>query len=99
MLRLQISPSVRNSWTLPADVYLDPALLERERQHLFGKSWQIVGRRHQVTNPGDYFTVELAGEPLLIVRGSDGAPMPEEVVAQYDNAPAGEGVLVYRPEA
>jgi Phytanoyl-CoA dioxygenase (PhyH) len=33
------------------------------------------------------------------VRGSDGAPMPEEVVAQYDNAPAGEGVLVYRPEA
>src|SRR5215469_8560616 len=31
------------------------------------------------------------------VRGSDGAPMPDEVVQKYDNAPAGEGVLVYRP--
>ncbi len=33
------------------------------------------------------------------VRGSDGAPMPEEVVQQYDSASAGEGVLVYRPPA
>ena len=31
------------------------------------------------------------------VRGSDGAPMPDEIVQKYDNAPAGEGVLVYRP--
>jgi hypothetical protein len=31
------------------------------------------------------------------VRGTDGAPMPEEVVQKYDKAPAAEGVLVYRP--
>jgi hypothetical protein len=31
------------------------------------------------------------------VRGSDGVPMPEDVVQEYDNAPAAEGVLVYRP--
>lgn len=31
------------------------------------------------------------------VRGTDGAPMPEEVVQRYDNAPTREGVLVYRP--
>ncbi len=31
------------------------------------------------------------------VRGSDGDPMPEDVVKKYDNAPAAEGVLVYRP--
>jgi hypothetical protein len=33
------------------------------------------------------------------VRGSDGSPMPEHVVQKYDNAPASEGVLVYRPAA
>jgi hypothetical protein len=33
------------------------------------------------------------------VRGSDGAPMPEDVVRGYDNAPAAEGVLVYHPPA
>jgi ectoine hydroxylase-related dioxygenase (phytanoyl-CoA dioxygenase family) len=31
------------------------------------------------------------------VRGSDAAPMPEEVIQQYDNAAAAGGVLVYRP--
>jgi len=31
------------------------------------------------------------------VRGSDGTPMPEGVVQEYDNAPAADGILVYRP--
>jgi hypothetical protein len=31
------------------------------------------------------------------VRGSDGAPMPEDVVQAYDDAQTGEGVLVYHP--
>ncbi len=31
------------------------------------------------------------------VRGTDAAPMPEDVVQKYDNAPAAEGVLVYKP--
>jgi hypothetical protein len=32
------------------------------------------------------------------VRGSDSAPIPEGVVQAYDNAPTGEGILVYRPQ-
>jgi len=31
------------------------------------------------------------------VRGTDGAAMPEDVVKKYDNAPVGDGVLIYRP--
>lgn len=31
------------------------------------------------------------------LRASDRTPMPEEVVARYDNAPSREGVLVFRP--
>jgi hypothetical protein len=31
------------------------------------------------------------------VRGSDAAPLPQEVVQKYDNSPAAEGVLVYHP--
>jgi hypothetical protein len=31
------------------------------------------------------------------LRGSDGDPMPEDVVQKYDNGPTAEGVLVYRP--
>lgn len=42
---------------------------------------------------------EPAGTSLRdFVRGSDAAPMPVDVVQRYDNVPAAEGVLVYRPE-
>jgi choline monooxygenase len=58
--------------TIPAPWYFDPAIAKLEEQHVFGGSWQVVGRTGQVANPGDYLTAELAGEPLLIVRGADG---------------------------
>lgn len=32
------------------------------------------------------------------MRGSDLTPMPEDVVAMYDNAPTTDGVLVFKPE-
>ena len=60
------------AFTIPAPWYVDPAVAERERTHVFGNSWQAVGRLDQVVNPGDFFTTELAGEPLLIVRDAQG---------------------------
>lgn len=89
--KVEINPSVAKSWTLPADVYLDPALLERENQSLFGRTWQIVGRRDQVANPGDYFTVELTGEPLLIVRGNDSVLRGFYNVCRHRAGPPAEG--------
>ena len=88
---VEIDPEVRNSWTLPADVYLDQALLEREKQFLFGRTWQIVGRRDQVASPGNYFTAELAGEPLLIARGSDGVLRGFYNVCRHRAGPPAEG--------
>ncbi len=58
--------------TIPASWYVDPRIMELERQTLFTRSWQIVGRADQVRAPGQYITWELAGEPILVVRGSDG---------------------------
>ena len=89
--RIEIDRSVGSSWTLPADVYLDPELLEREQQDLFGKTWQIVGRRDQVARANDYFTTELAGEPLLIVRGGDGVLRGFYNVCRHRAGPPAEG--------
>jgi choline monooxygenase len=58
--------------TLPAAWYTDPRILELERERIFGSEWQVAGRTDQVEHNGRYFTVEIAGEPLVIVRGSDG---------------------------
>src|ERR1017187_7791220 len=58
--------------TLPAPVYFSPETFEVETATLFASTWQVVGHVHQVASPGDYFTFDLIGEPLLIVRGDDG---------------------------
>jgi len=57
--------------TIPATWYVDPRIAEMERRAVFARSWQLVGRAEQVQKPGQYITWELAGEPLLVVRGND----------------------------
>lgn len=54
--------------TLPARCYYDPDFFKFETQHVLKKNWLCVGRTDQVEKPGDYFTVEMFGEPLLIIR-------------------------------
>jgi choline monooxygenase len=60
------------AWTIPASWYVDPRVADLERQTVFAESWQMVGRADQVREPGRYVTVELAGEPIVVVRGGDG---------------------------
>lgn len=59
--------------TIPAAWYTDPRIAELERLNVFAKTWQLVARTEQLQHAGDYFSTHLAGEPILIVRGSDGA--------------------------
>jgi choline monooxygenase len=59
--------------TIPADWYFDPGHHRRELDRIFARTWQQVALVSQVARPGDYVTLELAGEPLVIVRGRDGA--------------------------
>jgi choline monooxygenase len=67
-----IHPDVAQAHTLPSSAYVDPDVYAREKEAIFAKTWQIVGLREQVLNAGDYFTVEVFEDPLLIVRGNDG---------------------------
>jgi choline monooxygenase len=57
--------------TMPSRWYTDPAFLPLEKEKIFWKTWQPVGRADQVARPGDYFTCEVLGERLVITRGQD----------------------------
>lgn len=59
--------------TIPSAWYTDPALADFERRTVFGASWQMIGRVDDVREPGQYLTAEVAGEPVAVVRGGDGA--------------------------
>ena len=59
--------------TMPAAFYSSPAFLELEKDAIFRREWVCLGHVGEVAAPGDYFTTELVDEPLLVVRGDDGA--------------------------
>ena len=58
--------------TIPSSWYTSPEVAAAERRAVFGSTWQMIGRVEQVASPGAYLTVEVAGEPILVVRGDDG---------------------------
>jgi choline monooxygenase len=60
------------AWTIPASWYVDPRVAHLERQTVFSSSWQMIGRSDQVAGPGQFVTAEIAGEPIVAVRGNDG---------------------------
>ncbi|MFD0978302.1 aromatic ring-hydroxylating oxygenase subunit alpha [Tropicimonas aquimaris] len=58
---------------MPPEVYTSQAFVEAELEHIFGKEWFCVGRASTLPEPGDYTTVDLAGQPVAVVRDRDGA--------------------------
>lgn len=62
---------LEQAWTIPAPWYTDQRLYELELQSVFAHSWQVVGRGDQVQKTGGYATSEIAGEPIVVVRGAD----------------------------
>ena len=59
------------SRTIPASWYIDPRIADLERRAVFARTWQLAGRLDQVAAPGQYLTAEVAGEPIVVVRGRD----------------------------
>ncbi|GAA0724197.1 aromatic ring-hydroxylating dioxygenase subunit alpha [Dokdonella soli] len=57
---------------LPAHYYVGAQTAELDRRAVFAHSWQLAGHAAQLGNPGDHVVAEIAGVPLLIVRGNDG---------------------------
>jgi phenylpropionate dioxygenase-like ring-hydroxylating dioxygenase large terminal subunit len=59
-------------WTLPPEAYVSRELHELEVRRIFERSWLCVGREEYVPNAGDYYTIDVMGEPVIVVRGKDG---------------------------
>ena len=72
----------------PARWYTEPAFLEWERAKVFWATWQPVGQSADVAAPGQYFNCEIAGEPIVVVRGKDtpSAPIPSGPKSGTDGA-------------
>jgi len=87
----QIDPDISRAWSIPAPFYFEPEVFCRERERIFVRSWQVVGHRQQLTAPGDFFTSELQGEPLLLVRDAENTLRGFYNVCRHRAGPPAEG--------
>jgi len=82
-LRLDMNEKIECAFTLASRFYTDPHILEVEREKIFRKTWQLVGTTMQpcgemngakktIADPETYFTADIAGEPVLIIRDKQG---------------------------
>ncbi len=59
--------------SLPPACYVDPAITALEVEHIFRRGWIGVGRADQVASAGDFRTLDIAGQSVILLRDRDGA--------------------------
>jgi choline monooxygenase len=68
----QLKEDPTTSFTMPARWYLDPEIFEREKEAIFYRNWHYVTHRSALAEVGDYATLRIADESVLVIRGKDG---------------------------
>lgn len=56
-----------NAW------YTDIEAFAEEQARVFGAGWVAAAFAHEAAEPGDVLPLEIAGTPIVLVRGADGA--------------------------
>ncbi|MFZ0480853.1 MAG: aromatic ring-hydroxylating dioxygenase subunit alpha [Terriglobales bacterium] len=88
--------------TISAPWYVDERIAELERQSVFSRTWQVMGRTDQVEKPGQFVTATVAGEPMVAVRGNDGVLRAFYNVCRHHAAavvtePCGQASILHCP--
>jgi phenylpropionate dioxygenase-like ring-hydroxylating dioxygenase large terminal subunit len=58
--------------SLPGWLYHDPEYFRLEMARLIRPSWQIVCHESDIAQRGDWRTLDLLGESVIVIRGADG---------------------------
>jgi phenylpropionate dioxygenase-like ring-hydroxylating dioxygenase large terminal subunit len=70
--RIDVSDLVRPD-RVHGSLYRDPALFQREIAEIFHKVWVYLAHDSEVPNNGDYVRRQIGLQPVIVVRGHDGA--------------------------
>ena len=67
-LRANVSVPFERARAMPKSVYTSPDFAKAEEEHIFAQEWLCAGRADALPNPGDYLTMTISGEPVIIPR-------------------------------
>ena len=71
-LRDNVSLPFEKARAMPPSVYKSEDFLAAELEHIFMKDWFCVGRSSSLSEPGDYMTLNLADQPIIVLRDRSG---------------------------
>jgi choline monooxygenase len=82
-LHLDVNEQIESAQTLASKFYTDPAILDIEKARIFRRTWQLVGTLSQdcgdvnglkrtISDPETFFTADVVGEPVVVVRDKQG---------------------------
>ena len=75
----------------PVSAYSDPERARQEHERLFRGMPLFMGLACRLPNPGDYLTEEIAGVPVLLVRGREGELRAFANICRHRGAPVASG--------
>lgn len=60
------------AWSLPPQVYADPAVLSTEMERIFRRRWICLGRSDQLSGNGEYNCLDFSGQSIILLRDGEG---------------------------
>ena len=66
-------PEAGRSLSLRATAYVDPKWYQVDLNQIISRTWQWVCHIEKLREPGSFVTIEIAGQPIAVVRGREGA--------------------------
>jgi len=72
-LRANVALPFTRAHAMPKAVYTSADFAQAEERHIFARDWLCAGRADALAEPGDYLTIKIASEPIIILRDRDGA--------------------------
>ncbi|MDA0261028.1 MAG: aromatic ring-hydroxylating dioxygenase subunit alpha [Proteobacteria bacterium] len=57
---------------MPGYIYTSPEIFGLEKERIFTKDWLCVARVEEIEHPGDYLTLRILREPIILARDGEG---------------------------
>ena len=77
--------------TMPGSFYTSQEQFDREAATVLRRGWHCLGRIDEIPNVGDFFTVQLLNEPLVVVRQKEDDIAVLANVCRHRGMPLAEG--------
>src|SRR5579863_2119793 len=101
-IKLDIHERIESAHTLASNFYTDPIILEAEKARIFRRTWQLAGTldtpcgevngaKRTIADPETFFAVDVAGEPVVVVRDKQGTLRAFSNVCRHRAGPIAQG--------